>query len=382
MGMWILVFGVAELYFNSSIRRKDQGYSKVAQKIPVEEMQLEKVGKRYTWESLDTAIMKGEMLVVANGKYVYDISKWITSHPGGQIILQNVNGTDITNDYFHEGGFDAAEFTPTAKPPPKKLINSDRRSISGLSLADAIAVERRNSGRISAVSIDASTPNFTQDEWALIQRARRTHVHTRLAIQKLASLVVGEIDVRAPFNPSFSATTINDFDSDQPFDEFEYRRYAMTKREIESPTTATKQFIRLKFCVLYPYESRAGQPKKFQPGQCIEIQARLPSGERISRFYTPISGNLNSFEIMVRVQPSGKMSNFLLRSEPGERQYKIRGPFGTPLLKDCFGPNRFYFDTIYFIGGGSGITPALQMMQYLFLSTDIKLQVFLFFNYR
>ena len=44
------------------------------------------------------------MLVVGNGHYVYDISKWITSHPGGQLILHAVNGTDITNDYFHEAG--------------------------------------------------------------------------------------------------------------------------------------------------------------------------------------------------------------------------------------------------------------------------------------
>jgi hypothetical protein len=34
----------------------------------------------FTWETLDEAVVNGSLLVVANGKYVYDVSKWINSH--------------------------------------------------------------------------------------------------------------------------------------------------------------------------------------------------------------------------------------------------------------------------------------------------------------
>ncbi|KAJ3277675.1 S-methyl-5-thioribose-1-phosphate isomerase, partial [Borealophlyctis nickersoniae] len=73
--------------------------------------------RAFTWELIGQEIAKGAMYVVANGRYVYDISKWISSHPGGQLILHAVNGTDITNDYFKPSGFDATEFVAKAGPP-------------------------------------------------------------------------------------------------------------------------------------------------------------------------------------------------------------------------------------------------------------------------
>jgi cytochrome b involved in lipid metabolism len=60
--------------------------------------------KRFTWKTLDEAIQAGNKYVVGDGQFVYDISKWIASHPGGRIILNYANGTDISNDFFHESG--------------------------------------------------------------------------------------------------------------------------------------------------------------------------------------------------------------------------------------------------------------------------------------
>ncbi|KAJ3358129.1 hypothetical protein HDU91_005316 [Kappamyces sp. JEL0680] len=313
------------------------------------------------------------MLVVGNNRYVYDISKWITSHPGGQIILHNVNGTDITNDYFHEAGFDASEFTPMPHPPPKKADVQGAKAVPGLSRADIISVRRQSIDSLQSRAAGITALNFTQDDWSAIQRSRRTHVHTRLAVQRLASLVVGELVSYQGNNRGSFETLASE---EASFDPFEFRRYALTKHEIESPSGASKAFVRLRFCSLYPYDTRLDQPSQFIPGQCVEIQVRLHTGERISRYYTPICGDMNAMEIMVKIKPGGPMSEYLFKSQKGERQFKIRGPFGTPLLPSM--RNYFtqeFYESIYFFAGGSGITPYLQLANHLMLSTQNVLKV-------
>ncbi|KAJ1528201.1 hypothetical protein HK096_010414, partial [Nowakowskiella sp. JEL0078] len=79
--------------------------------------------RQFTWDSLDKEILKGKLYVVGNGKYVYDISRWIVSHPGGQSILFSVSGTDITNDYWNDDSFDKEFFIPAEMP----LIQSESR---------------------------------------------------------------------------------------------------------------------------------------------------------------------------------------------------------------------------------------------------------------
>lgn len=130
---WPLLFLCAELYYNTSVRRSDttparRGQADMAGTLGAGEMRDlrdpksfvpmthiplhgERVRpdlKMFTWETLDEGVMSGcvpaisgenirwmrrltrwcrEMLVVGNGRYVYDIGKWISSHPGGQLIL-------------------------------------------------------------------------------------------------------------------------------------------------------------------------------------------------------------------------------------------------------------------------------------------------------
>ncbi|KAJ1557835.1 hypothetical protein HK096_005078, partial [Nowakowskiella sp. JEL0078] len=40
--------------------------------------------KKFTWSELDNEVKGGKILVVGNGRFVYDASQWIGSHPGGQ----------------------------------------------------------------------------------------------------------------------------------------------------------------------------------------------------------------------------------------------------------------------------------------------------------
>ena len=44
----------------------------------------------FTWQDIDNALHQGQLYVVAKGRYVYNINQWIFSHPGGQIVLNQV----------------------------------------------------------------------------------------------------------------------------------------------------------------------------------------------------------------------------------------------------------------------------------------------------
>lgn len=236
---WIIAFLVAEYYFIARISKTDEGYSKISLYSTIENST--KPLKTFTWEHIESEVANGALLVVANGRYVYDVSSWITSHPGGQIILRSAIGTDITSDFFHEAGFDAEEFIPTA-PIPKRIKEKPVQPAAGLSRADAISI-KRNKTLITPVTAF----NFSSEDWSAIQRSRRTHVHTTLAIQKLTSMVIGEIcakgDVHSSRTSSISQIGL-------PFEKDEYRRYAITCKTVESPPQSSKVFIRIRFCVM------------------------------------------------------------------------------------------------------------------------------------
>ncbi|KAI8592820.1 hypothetical protein BDZ88DRAFT_504181 [Geranomyces variabilis] len=352
--------------------------------------------KAYDWKSLDEAVANGSLLVVADGRYVYDVSKWIFSHPGGQVILLNVAGTDVTSDYFNEAGYDAAEFTP---PPIFPEQDSRRQAVSQLHDPEPIA-----SSQISLAAesfTNEASLVLTQTDWYRITRARRTHVHTKLAIMRLSHLLVGEI-VAEPQRRHSESDTIVQSPSSRPFDPYEYRRYALTQKELLTDGSAGSTPIwRLRFCLLYPYEARDGQPMEFLPGQCVEFQARV-DGVPAARYYTPLSGNITAFDVWVKHVPAASahshgVSGFLCHERPGEGQFKIRGPFGqslvSPLLlpppalalpavpefshslsRNPSTPSSMLKGSILFVTGGSGITPFLQLLQYLFLPTGVPLK--------
>ena len=393
-GAWILIFLVGDIWrwssrkqsvedrITNALEKSGDTSATIKGKGVDEEQQLE----RFTWKSLDAAVMnEGRMLVVGNGKYVYDISQWIHSHPGGQIILQTVNGTDITNDYFNESGFDAESVTFSKNVP--KRVNPTAETTeaanfsAGQSRADMIAVKRQ-SLNLSISSSEAVQPlqnvQFSKEEWSVIQRSRRTHVHSLAAVKRLASLVVGRL-----LTDTYSTETLNaippfsEVQGQHMFDLYEYRRYALVSKTQQDDF---KHYYKLKFCLLYPYDTRKGEPQLFFPGQSIQIEVRLANGKRISRYYTPISGSLSSFEILVKrkIGTPGEMSNFLANSHQGERQFKIRGPFGSAFLPSPYHSKSLFQrkpETIIFIAGGSGITPFIQLATHLFLPTNFGLKV-------
>jgi hypothetical protein len=359
---WILLFGITELYW------KHRVYTRVSTTKSSDTLKQKASDRslgKYTWQSIDEAVNKGAMLVVANGKYVYDMSKWIHSHPGGQIILHTVNGTDITCDYFNESGFDAELFVPQAEAPKRPHVPPPT-PYNGLSRADIISVTRRTS--VSSLSQIGRVRCITEQDWAKVRKARRTHVHTRLAIERLASMIVGELehDLDQDYSTLSSKSTLIG-DCDTPFSPYEYRRYAIVAQEQVDDTT-----LRIKFCLVYPFDIRTKQPKSFLAGQYVELQTKLPTGSRITRSYYPINGDITSFEILLDTKVNGLMTQYLVRQKPGERQVKIRGPFGTPILTHS---ELCAVETLHFVTDGIGIAPLFQFLHSYFLTVGVRLKV-------
>ncbi|KAJ3118735.1 hypothetical protein HDU96_009324 [Phlyctochytrium bullatum] len=336
--------------------------------------------KAFTWADIDSELQQGNLYVVANGRFVYDIQKWIWSHPGGQIILYSVAGTDITNDYFHEAGFDAEAFVPSnALPALRERRRSALPRSEGPIVAPGQALPPPPSYTVqSAWSTTPSFPSLTEAEWRQVVKARRPHVHSRLAIEKLSTLLVGELVGDNGF-PLFVEGGQGGQAGLTMFSPDEYRRYAIVETVIESGAGTNQAVFRVKFCTLYPHDTRLNEPKVFIPGQCVEIQARV-NNKYVSRYFTPISGNPACFEVLIKLEPQGALTPFLVRQKPGDRQIRVRGPFGTPAVN----PERPFDVTtgewahrrLVFITAGSGLAPALQMVAFLFLPTYVPVYAY------
>ncbi|KAJ3270255.1 Nitric oxide synthase, brain [Terramyces sp. JEL0728] len=314
VGFWILAFATAEIYFDMRVTQKDLGIKETAAStIEIDALKRDEEAERiakFTWKDIEDKVSSGSMLLVVEQKYVVDVTEWTKSHPGGQSIFQTVNGTEVTNDFHHESKFDFNELYADGTIPDD-IFKDD--------LENAVYVP------------------LTVSDINNIYKCRRTHVHSIYAQSKMSGMVLGELA---------SASEGELF-----FDKYEYQRYALTKKNVENGIAS------IRFCKLYPCDIRSAEPD-ILPGQYMEIQLRI-LGQRITRYYTPYKGTLDSFEIIVKLVPEGIFSQKFENDQEGESQFKIRGPFGTPFIED---------DTtdILFIGGGSGITPCLQLIHYLY----------------
>ncbi|KAJ3024283.1 NADH-cytochrome b5 reductase [Thoreauomyces humboldtii] len=413
---WLLLFIATELYFKLTVVRKDvkvARYTPVARNggkadpnsgmplmsisrggragtavtlvdanataVPMGNQRLRPDLQLYTWDTLNQAILNGGQFVVANGRYVYETAQWLTSHPGGQLILHAVNGTDITNDYFHEAGFDAEEFVPKPAAPAQAAGRPQLPRVPTASSTTASSSTHQSSSYGGTILQEMKVaPLMEERDWKLVVKSRRTHVHTRLAIQKLSSLLVGELVPSSnETDPHASIDVVREFDPN------EYRRYALVENTALAPNAP---IVRFRFCLLYPYDLRANEPDVIYPGQSIEICARI-NNRIVTRYYCPSGtsgGGLSMLEILVKIYPQGVMGQYLFKQKPGQRQVKIRGPFGKPLVS----PERPLSLTasdwlprrIMFIAGGSGITPFLQLLLLALLPVAEPLRAQLDYN--
>jgi cytochrome-b5 reductase len=95
---------------------------------------------------------------------------------------------------------------------------------------------------------------------------------------------------------------------------------------------------------------------------CSTLQARLKEGVQaidiVERFYTPVTSNGTKgyFDIIVRRQKQGRMTNHLFGLRPGDEMQ-----FRTVMFKMQYRPNKW--KQLGLIAGGTGLTPMLQVVR-------------------
>ncbi|KAJ1558736.1 Peroxidase mlt-7 [Nowakowskiella sp. JEL0078] len=288
--------------------------------------------RKFTWKSLSDAIDNGELLVVGSGRFVYDISSWITIHPGGPAILNAVAAFD-KDEFVMKSEIDDI-YSPKianlntawiSKLKPTSSIGQSSISIASSSPTEGdstIIMEKVNEIRRSFIR-----PN----DWKMVQKARRLHQHSKMAGEKILSMFVGEITSDGVIETDVNLSTEN-----PAFDIYEYRRYALTSKKLVSLPNSKSPVYLCKFVLLFPFSQRENEPKEeFASGQSVEIQIQNDSKKFVSRYYTPISGTIKSFEVMIKVVRTGELTPVFEKPDRtllGVKQFKIRGPFGKPLI--------------------------------------------------
>jgi len=109
-------------------------------------------------------------------------------------------------------------------------------------------------------------------------------------------------------------------------------------------------------------------------GQHIWLTADI-EGEEIKRSYTPTTTNddLGYFDLVVKIYPKGKMSQFLDHLNIGDT-IRVSGPKG----RFIYEKNKYA--KIGMIAGGTGITPMLQVIKEILKYEDDKTEVTLLFG--
>ncbi|KAG0090660.1 hypothetical protein BGZ93_009207, partial [Podila epicladia] len=234
-----------------------------------------------------------------------------------------------------------------------------------------------------------------EEEDTHMTRALATHAHSARAIHRLARYCIGVIDVD---NSSVMALRRKTSSKPDPVRKI-FKRYMLTSKSTLTSNLASRPVRRFTFkpCTALDNKSKKtkrNNPKKmFLPGEYIEIQCAV-DGQVLTRSYTPIEGNMDEeFAIYVKIYSDGMVSRFLDMQYPGY-EIRIRGPFdlsekygfdsdisgGTTALarvpRLLFNPQREdgRWNLLLMIVGGTGLTPALQLIHHHIRNQDLDAQ--------
>ena len=122
-------------------------------------------------------------------------------------------------------------------------------------------------------------------------------------------------------------------------------------------------------------------------GQHLFLRADI-AGKKVMRAYTPLDSGAGYVDFVIKVYfanvhprfpEGGKLTQHLERMNIGDK-IAVKGPLGEYIFHPANPPsfthtpsgNKFGFDTIGFIAGGSGITPVLQTARALLEDTTVK----------
>lgn len=332
---------------------------------------------------------------------VYDVTKYIQSHPGGIDVLIEAAGTDASEAFNNAGhsddAFDLMEplrigtlkgykkkmkvtlFEPTPVPNRNNSLSrkqhtskSVKLTILSLSTA-ALYYILHTYGRNPSVASKASSLLHSllilNPKWAassgmavsspasgagflkclLLGAGTLISLHTIL-VQKLLSRVIKMEVPRYP--PHIKIPKPAEFDLLQ-------QRGWLDSSAASSPLPLARKEALSPNVYRLTFDLPASHPILGLPtGQHIAITAVI-GGETVTRSYTPISNNADKgiLQLVVKVYPDGKMTNgYLARLNIGDEVH-FRGPKGAMRY------SRHLCNKIGMVAGGTGITPMFQIIR-------------------
>ena len=145
----------------------------------------------------------------------------------------------------------------------------------------------------------------------------------------------------------------------------EFRSFKIIESEAVSPNT--KRIV----CALPSKDHVMGM----DVASLVMIKGQdSPEGKVVARPYTPttLDADKGFFELVIKGYPEGNVSKYLCNLKAGD-EVEVKGPFA----KIKYEPNMK--KEIGMIAGGSGITPMLQVIQYILRNPDDKTKVHLIF---
>ncbi|CAG8501919.1 7580_t:CDS:10, partial [Scutellospora calospora] len=354
----------------------------------------------FTWEEINGRVQCGAYLVVCDG-FVVDICDWYHSHPGGNQVLLNAIGTDITNDFYNT--HKEAKFGEVDSLEDLLIQKVEPSGVSSSMLTTYINYLRGKPTLPKPSTIARFIDNMNIKHY--FKEPLAQHPHSRFATQKMASMVIGKVNEKEQLTQNnddtlFAIQEKNEISSgsveiSEIFTNIsisiKFHLYKLTSKEM---VNANANYPVMKFTFSNVHHDKDISNQKFLPGHYVELQARI-KGQIVIRSYTPVEGSLSrSFSIYVKIYPNGLFSQHLVRYE-----IQVRGPFNvcdrlrldstsatllTPadssiLRTSHTSPTRIFspietsllnqnssdgcWDELYMIAGGTGITPMLQSMK-------------------
>ncbi|PKK41542.1 hypothetical protein CI102_14911 [Trichoderma harzianum] len=334
----------------------------------------------YSQKEIELHNSAGDAWMVIHGE-VYDVTKYIQSHPGGVDVLIEAAGTNASEAFDNAGHSDdafdlmvplrigklkgykkrkariaLAKPTTTAKSntsPSTEKITSDTAKYTIVSLGTAALYYGLTTSGVDrdimskASSLGKNLPGFLMG--MLVGAGVLASVHTLIA-RRLLQIVVSLDSPRYPYH--FKVPKAPEFNLLQQRGWLDSEAAAsaipLAKKELVSPNV-----YRLTF-TLPSSHPILGLPT----GQHVATTAVI-DGETITRSYTPTSNNADKgiLELLIKVYPNGKMTNGYLANLNIGDEVHFRGPKGAMRY------SRQLCKKMGMVAGGTGITPMFQIIR-------------------
>ncbi|KAL6829623.1 hypothetical protein J3E69DRAFT_354960 [Trichoderma sp. SZMC 28015] len=334
----------------------------------------------YSQKEIELHNSAGDAWMVIHGE-VYDVTKYIQSHPGGVDVLIEAAGTNASEAFDNAGHSDDAfdlmvplrigklkgykkrkARIALAKPstpsksntsPSTEKSMSDTAKYTIVSLGTAALYYGLTTSGVGrdllskASSLGKNLPGFLMG--LLVGAGVLASVHTLIA-RRLLHIVVSLDSPRYPYH--FKVPKAPEFNLLQQRGWLDSEAAAsaipLAKKELVSPNV-----YRLTF-TLPSSHPILGLPT----GQHVAITA-VVDGETVTRSYTPTSNNADKgiMELLIKVYPDGKMTNGYLANLNIGDEVHFRGPKGAMRY------SRQLCKKIGMVAGGTGITPMFQIIR-------------------